>query len=294
MRRLIFPLLGLILIIAAIAQSSWLTSTRGAALDHAPNRSLSTSRPVLKVEGRVGTYPGAESIVGTDVSGTITLLTVAEGDSVRKDQLMAELRSTDLSAAIAEAQAQVAEAEADVRLDQTELERAQKLWTEQVGTKQAVDRATRDLESAAARRATSQATVRKLEAQLDKTRIYSPITGVVVARNVQPGEPVSAGAALFTVADLKRTRIEAEVDEFDIGKVALGTPALISAEGFGDSTWQGKIEEIPDQVIPSRLRPEDPSRPTDTRVLLVKIALLEKAPLKLGQRVQVAIEPQAK
>lgn len=290
MKRLTFPLIGLVLIVATVAQSSWLTSTRGAAPERAPSRPV--GRQVLKVEGRVGTYPGAESVVGTDVSGTITLLTVAEGDRVRKGQLMAELRSSDLFAAINEAQAQVAEAEADLRLDQAELERAQKLWTEQVGTKQAVDRATRDLESAAARRQTSEATVRKLQAQLEKTRIYSPITGVVVARNVQPGEPVSAGAALFTVADLKRTRIEAEVDEFDVGKIALGAPASISAEGFGEAVWRGKIEEIPDQVIPSKLRPEDPSRPTDTRVLLVKIALLEKTPLKLGQRVQVAIEPQ--
>jgi hypothetical protein len=52
----------------------------------------------------------------------------------------------------------------------------------------------------------------------------------------------------------------------------------------------GKIEEIPDSVVARKLKPEDPGRPTDTRVLLVKVALLEKTPLKLGQRVEMEIK----
>jgi hypothetical protein len=51
------------------------------------------------------------------------------------------------------------------------------------------------------------------------------------------------------------------------------------------------VEEIPDAVMARRLKPQDPGRPSDTKVLLVKIALGGKTPLKLGQRVEVAIAP---
>ena len=50
------------------------------------------------------------------------------------------------------------------------------------------------------------------------------------------------------------------------------------------------MEEIPDAVVGRRLKPQDPGKPEDTRVLLVKIALSEPTPLKLGQRVEIRIE----
>ena len=94
---------------------------------------------------------------------------------------------------------------------------------------------------------------------------------------------------MVTLADLHRVRVEAEVDEIDFGGIALGAEATISAEGFPGRTWRGRVEEIPDVVVGRHLRPEDTCRPVDTRVLLVKIALLEPTPLKLGQRIEVRI-----
>jgi hypothetical protein len=94
---------------------------------------------------------------------------------------------------------------------------------------------------------------------------------------------------LVTLADLNQLRIEAEVDEFDVGKVQLNAPVQITAEGFSQ-TWIGHIEDIPANVTTRRLKPPDPARPVDTRVLMVKIALHDKnIPLKLGQRVSVNI-----
>jgi hypothetical protein len=52
---------------------------------------------------------------------------------------------------------------------------------------------------------------------------------------------------------------------------------------------KAKVEEIPDSVTGRRLKPQDPARPIDTRVLLVKIAFQEPFPFRLGQRVDVQI-----
>jgi len=111
----------------------------------------------------------------------------------------------------------------------------------------------------------------------------------VIARSVHPGEHIAIGDPLVTIADLSKTRIEAEVDEFDSARVALGDEVKVMAEGFDGKSWRGTVEEIPDAVVSRRIKPQDPSKPIDTRVLLVKVALAEATPLKLGQRVEVEV-----
>lgn len=60
----------------------------------------------------------------------------------------------------------------------------------------------------------------------------APIGGVVISRPVDAGEHVEAGDALLTLADLGRTRIEAEVDELDAGRIAPGSPVQVTVEGY--------------------------------------------------------------
>ena len=158
-----------------------------------------------------------------------------------------------------------------------------------IGSKQSWEKADRDLDAARARRASAAAEVSRLEALVGKTSLTAPIDGVVITRHVHAGETVATGDAVVTVADLSKTRIEAEIDEFDVARIKLGAAVKISAEGF-DREWRGTIEEIPDSVVNRRLKPQDPSKPIDTRVLLVKVAFAEETPLKLGQRVEVKIE----
>ncbi len=243
----------------------------------------------MTAEGRLVTYPGAQVVVATDVAGTLTRLLVGERDHVRKGQLLAELKADDIRAEIAEQRAKVAEAEADIRFADADVDRADRLLAAKVGTQATADRSRSNRDAAHARRETAVAALHRLEAVLAKSRLTAPIDGVVLERNVQAGEHLEAGAQLVTLADLKRTRVEAEVDEFDSGRVALGAPVQVTAEGYDGRSWRGRIEEIPDAVVNRRLKPQDPGRPSDTRVLLVKIALLEPSPLKLGQRVEVEI-----
>jgi RND family efflux transporter MFP subunit len=291
-RRIAILIVGVLLILAAVVQARKF-SDRGALHSGAASdtkTAAGTATPAVRAEGRIVVYPGAEVTVGTDVAGTVVRLLVQEKDKVRKGQLIAELRADDNRAALEEARAQLVQSEADLRLYETEVSRAQQLYDAKVGTKQALDRATRDRDAAQARCETARATVRRLVAVLDKTRIYAPISGVVLSRLVQPGESVKEGSALVSLADLDRTRIEAEVDEFDAGRVEIGNDVTIRAEGYDGQKWTGRVEEIPDAVVGRRLKPQDPTKPIDTRVLLVKIAFAEPAPLKLGQRVQIALE----
>jgi multidrug resistance efflux pump len=133
--------------------------------------------------------------------------------------------------------------------------------------------------------------VARYEAQLRKSRILAPISGTVTLRKVDGGQTVEAGDAAFTIADLSRLRIEGEAHEADAGAIAVGAAVMIKAEGFPGRAWRGRVEEVPDSVILRRLKPQDPSRPTDTRILAVKVAFSEPTPLKLGTTVELKIEP---
>lgn len=285
MNRLLYPILGLLIVIATVVQVS-ATRTPPPAKSQAVAKA---ETPRIVAEGRVVTYPGAEVTVSTDVSGTIDRLDVEEKQLVRAGQVIAIIKADDTRAALSVARARVGEAQADIRLFEAEVSRAQHLYREDVGSKQAWDKADRDLDSARARAESAAAEVRRLEALVEKTVITAPIDGVVITRHVHAGETIDTGEAIVTVANLEKTRVEAEIDEFDTARVRLGAPVEVTAEGFG-RTWRGTIEEIPDAVVNRRLNPQDPAKPIDTRVLLVKVAFAEQTPLKLGQRVEVRIE----
>jgi HlyD family secretion protein len=285
MKRFIAPILGLVVLIITVVQ------VRANRVGQAPPpvRTGKIARPArIMAEGRVVTYPGGEVTVGSDVAGTIEKLDVREQDVVHKGDVIATLRSDDLRAALAEARARVGEAEADIRLYELDSSRAKRLFGEDVGSKQAWEKSERDLDAARARRTSALAAARRLEAVVAKSVITAPIDGIVIARMHQRGETISAGDSLVTIADIHKTRIEAEIDEFDAARVRNGGEASISAEGY-DVSWRGVIEEVPDNVVSRRLKPQDPSRPIDTRVLLVKVAFAQPTPLKLGQRVDVEL-----
>jgi RND family efflux transporter MFP subunit len=285
MNRLLYPILGVLVVVATVAQVS---ATRPSKKNK-PAIVAKAEVPRIVAEGRVVAYPGAEVTVGSDVAGTIDRLNVDEKQSVRAGDVIAVIKADDTRAALSVARARVGEAEADIRLFEAEVARAQHLFHEDVGSKQSWDKADRDLDSARARRASAAAEVRRLEALVEKTVIVAPIDGVVITRHAHAGETVETGDAIVTVADLEKVRVEAEIDEFDTARIRLGASVSVSAEGFG-RTWRGTIEEIPDAVVNRRLNPQDPSKPIDTRVLLVKVAFAEATPLKLGQRVDVKID----
>lgn len=283
----------LFLVLGVVAAGFTLWQAR--SLTREPAASAETVAPapplvpnLITAEGRVVTYPGAQVHVSTDLPGTLLRVLVSEKQAVRRGELLAEIEADDLRATLAEAEARAHEIHADLKLFEVEVERHQRLLDAKVGTPQALDRARRDVEAAQARLVTAEASIHRLAAELAKSRIESPIDGVVVARAADRGETVAVGDELFTIADLSRLRVEAEVDEFDTGRVALGSNVSVTAEGYEES-WQGTVEEIPDTVVARGLEPRDPGRPSDTRVLLVKVALDEATALKLGQRVEVRI-----
>lgn len=176
-------------------------------------------------------------------------LPVQELDVVHKGDVIVRLQCDDQVAALAEARGKVAEVDADIAFTEYRLARLTGLVPLGAAPENDMKDWTRNMAVAKARREVAAACVRRLEATVAKYTIRAPIDGTIVSRPASSGEMVSSGQALLTIADLAHTRIEAEVDEFDAGRVQMGGHAFVSADGYPGTRWPAKVVEIPDRSL---------------------------------------------
>ena len=135
------------------------------------------------------------------------------------------------------------------------------------------------------------ANVHYVRSLLDKTRIVSPIGGVLIERYLDVGEVVMPEKPIAAIADTSQLRINAEVDETDAGRLHLGDPVEVTAYAYPGKVYRGRVEEIADYVGKREIKPNNPAVNLGLKIIQVKIALLEDTPLKLGMTVDVRITP---
>lgn len=244
----------------------------------------------VHADGRVVARPGAQATLSAEISGRLVAVNVVEGQAVKKGDVLAVFDHREYDAMLAEANGSANEAFARVKGRRDDARRTKSLIASGSISRQDGDRIREERRAAEGRLVASNAAFSRARVLIDKARIVAPFDGVVISRMVEPAETVPTGTPLFVVADLSARRVEAEVDEFDVGRVASGAAADVTADGFPGAVFHGEVVEIPDVVAPRRLRSADPARPTDSAVLLVKVSLPADSPLKLGQRVGVTIE----
>jgi HlyD family secretion protein len=101
-----------------------------------------------------------------------------------------------------------------------------------------------ELHSVQASLAAAQAAVREAQANLDDTVIYAPANGVILTRQIEPGEVVNPGTPLFTLVDLNQLYLKGFINEPDIGKIRLGQEARIFVDAFPDKPFPAKVSRV--------------------------------------------------
>jgi HlyD family secretion protein len=200
--------------------------------------------------------------VGAQVSGRITKVFVDFNSKVKSGDVLAEIDPTLFGAAIDQnralmdsAQAQVVHAEATVVTAKQRLDRAKKLVTEGIGSQSdletaqgASDVAIADLAAARANVIQSNAALRSSRTNMEYTRIFSPIDGVVITRSIDPGQTVAASfqaPVLFVIAqDLRKMRVLADVDEADVGKLKEDMNAEVRVDAFPGEKFKGIVSQV--------------------------------------------------
>lgn len=97
------------------------------------------------------------------------------------------------------------------------------------------------IQQARARVDQATAAVALAQARLDNTRLSSPLTGVVLSHNIEPGEFVSAGTPIATVADTVHMWVRAYVNQTDLGRVQHGQKVAVRTDTFPNKTYEGTI-----------------------------------------------------
>jgi HlyD family secretion protein len=209
--------------------------------------------------------PTKQVNVGSEESGIVVNVYVQNNDHVKKGQPLAQLDPALFRAALMQNEAQLRSAQATVAqnqatLDQTTvtLRRYQdvaRLSGGKVPSQTELDtargdhaRALANLQAAIAQVAQARATLSTSRTNLAKATIYAPVDGVVLSRQVEPGQTVAAAfnvATLFTIAeDLTAMRLDVKVDEADIGEVAVGNSATFAVDAYPGKTFSGAVTRI--------------------------------------------------
>lgn len=185
---------------------------------------------------------------------------------IRLDELKVGARPQELQ----QAEAGLKQTEAELSKAKKDFERAESLFKQEAITAQQMDTANKiyDIAISQHKKATealslvkegprkeaikaaeqrvrqAEAVVRVSEERLKDTVIYAPASGVILRKNVEAGEMVSAGMPVYTIGDLENPWIKVYVKEDKLGLVRLGQKAEIKTDSYKDKTYEGVVTNI--------------------------------------------------
>ncbi len=230
---------------------------------------------IVNASGKI--YPEIEVKVSPDISGEITELTVHEGDSVTKGQVVARIyadiysiQANQAASGVAESQAQVANAQASLEALKAQLEQSQKTYNmqKQLFDDKVISRnefnlsesnyksaqanynaAKQGIKGGMAAVQSAQSNLAKANKDLGRTAVVAPMNGVVSLLNVKKGERVvgsnlMSGTEILRIADMAKIEIRVDVSESDIPKVHLGDSAIVTVDAYSSRKFKGLVTQI--------------------------------------------------
>lgn len=227
---------------------------RGAS-DADPYRTTAVDRgEIVRAVSATGQLQPLISVdVGSTVSGPILSVEVDFNDTVKKGQVLARIDPETFLQRVRQAEAGVAQARAEANSAQADFGRYERLAKEGFASDQLLLQNRTAAERANASVSLANAQLASARIDLDRTVIRSPVEGVVVDRQVDPGQTVAASfqaATLFVIAqDLSQLEAAIVVDEADIGEVHEGMAVRFTVDAFADETFEGRVTQVRKQGV---------------------------------------------
>lgn len=200
--------------------------------------------------------------VGSQVSGQIKDVLVDFNSVVKKGQLLATIDPQTYNSRVQQSQADVSASDAGLAQQQAQADvakanyqRTLSLFQKGITSKAALDAdeavykaAQASVQASRAKITQSRASLASTKLDLGRTQIVSPIDGVVVNRQIDPGQTVQASFSaptLFQIAqDLSKLQVKIMVDEADIGQVREGQAVTFTVDAFPDRTFTGVVTQV--------------------------------------------------
>ncbi len=232
--------------------------------------------------------PEFQVLITPEVTGEIVSLPVKEGDSVKKGALLIKIKADSYVAARDRANANLQGTKATLAMRKAELDkltsdfnRVKELHAKGLSSDSELETAKSSYLSSQASYEAAQANVSQMQAalkeadeQLNKTTIFSPMTGTITKLNVELGERVlgsgfSQGTDMMTVSDLGNIEASVDVDENDVVLVSIGDTAQIKVDAFGDRVFKGTVTEIGNSAISEGLGTQEQVVNFDVKIKLI-------------------------
>ncbi|HEY0961400.1 MAG TPA: efflux RND transporter periplasmic adaptor subunit [Pseudomonadales bacterium] len=285
---IIAGILGVVIVLAVVKQGSG-TSAQDVILETVQQQPIRAS---ILASGKLSNED--EVLLSTEVIGKVAALYVKEGDAVTQGQLLVQIDDEALRATVEQQQASVRVQQIAIEQQRLRLANLQSQWerSEQLHERGLLDDntfevSTNDLElakldvtSREASLAQATAMLSESEKNLSRTRVYSPIDGIVTSLDIEVGEMAIAsttniaGSSLMTIANPESINTEVYVDEADIADVAIGQEAEIVAIGYPDKPMKGVVEEIAITAKP-------PTANSQSLAFVVRIGFTDTAGVQL-------------
>ena len=254
----IIPAAIAVVILAVVAGAGWAVYQR--TIGRPPE--VQTATVMLKQAGQAGTvltgsgYVVTEHkyiVIGTKILGQIVEEPIEEGKRVKVGDLLARIDDRDYQSQLRQAYADRDLAKANLVLKQARVERTRELYREKVQSKDSLDDAENQLSVADAELKKSIAAIDFAKFNVSQTVITSPINGVVLQKYREVGDTINYGGTIQAgggatdiaqLADLSDLRCEVDINESDISKVTMGTPATVIPDAYPDNPFPAQVVKI--------------------------------------------------
>jgi RND family efflux transporter MFP subunit len=226
-----------------------------------------TIEQTASISGNVVAPPNKDVKLSALVAGRITSLNVSEGDRVRAGELLATIDSHTYEQQLLQAQAALQQAQATTQNAQQNLKRNETLYQRGIVAGKDLEDAKTQLSVAQAAQAAAQASEETASLQVERTKIASPLNGIVAKRYVSVGEQVDGTGSqpIIEVANISEVELPGSLSAVYLSKIHVGEAIPITSEAFPGKVFNGKIIAISPTVDPAtnvgsvRIRIANPS-----------------------------------
>lgn len=255
---------------------------------HVAAAQTKTVRPYIETTGSL--RADEEVMVSSEVDGIVKSIKVEEGSAVNNGSLLVEINQTDYLLDKRRAEAALKQAEASLANVQSEFQRKESLYKEELITRQQYDDISTRVVLAEADLAKAKSMLESSEERLARTRIYSPLNGMVKEKKISSGDFVRISSPLLHLIKVDPLKLNFTISEKDIASLKTGQEVDFTVDSFPDKKFKGRVNLLyPNVEERTRTLQAEAVVPNSGRLL--KPGLFVRATIYTGPPRNVIVAP---
>jgi RND family efflux transporter MFP subunit len=222
-----------------------LTKTKVVDLAISVNTASSSTGKIDGIMNYTGTVEGInEAVVISQTAGVATKVNLSVGQRVSEGTVLATVENSQQSAGLEQAKAQVLAAESNYEKAQLDLGRVEKLYKDNVATKDNLELSNLNVKSALAQLRSAQAMLKVSEKQHADTYIKATISGFIATKDIDRGGTIAPGMRITKIVDNSKYKVKIMVNENDAAKLEEGKKVTLKIDALPDRNFEGKVSTI--------------------------------------------------